>query len=1256
MAQSRGKEASLENVGTIDISTATIRRMDDSAPAIAGVLGYPNTQNLFRLVSSDCAETRDIILNFYHDRDNKFGFADSAQVSPGHRVIRNSLVLLAVHHVGKYTSVLLSPSPPDLSTPHVEPTNVFDLRALWHIRRLLLSRSQDLGRRSQLLKAPFYFDAKETLICWKLLTYFSRQIAKAKSVTAYLATTPHIRPAVLPELTTSRSSAAGSTAIPTHGTSAQSRDDSQALLELLKLYPTDPCDDTDDEPLTSAMETVPSEPEYCDLVVGLTAQLLQPTTARLNRAPLTLSDVRDLHRHLCGSEFFTSSVLHAAPDEVPPSLPNNPQLQTAISASSALVALSVPNSSLGHAGSVDDRPIPMADPAALVSARDVSLDHLTYPFDTAVQHTQLSIDSAGLPVLTPVSSYPVCPTTLKPWQVTGVSWMLQQEASPLRGGILADACGLGKTLTALTLVHQAALVQSQPPYRPSLILVPSALIDTWLLEIDRHFGDALTVRLFYSTKSRTGDSERKLVMLESLDELNTFLGCCPTDQVSSARTVVLSSYNTWATRTTAEIDEDGNPASRPRKAARKETDPMALDLTAAEAGMDEDTSDIDDIATLSLSGDGGGTGAIPAGPQTPRDGSEQPDTTDADTTVADHTDDTADGPVTPPPAGIDAAVTELGELQEQAASPSSPNKAAAHKPRRFCTKVTASFCRVICDEGHRLKTISSRQHQSVALLDREYTWCVTATPMWNRALDYCGYLALLWRTEFKIPADSPQKFPPSMNPTPAAAADPLEPYTQWSAVDQLPAEGKPYFLLDPRGLVVLARRGKLSTASGFLALPIVLRLSSLTRETGNQMIGPHGAVVVIGEDIPRLHISTVELRYTRHTQDIHNRGFTILCESLYGPSGDSSAAPAVPADSPASMNWSTFRMLCHLSVSPKLDRFLRRSPSSVLSAEISRFTERGDDHGFGLFWSRTTEDPSASVPTNRVAMARYLAHQSPRLRYLFHILVQQGVFDSVGSHPRFLIFCHWPLTLWLVQMFLGTLPLDFVVIRAAMSNTLRSSAIARFNDPSSSTQVLVTTYNCGATGLNMHSQCSRIILMESALNHNSLFQTIGRIHRLGQREEQRAWVLFMDHTIQRYMEFNNATKVLPQIAAQYRPFLERQVPESSEDRDATIEQLANQLLNHMLGLGPDCADRLAMGDYKDLGLEGKSKSGRRYSLRGSMKRAASDHASPGPVSHKRVATAYLASLSSSQPAPGSTPKPVARFGGDGADDEGYATA
>ncbi|CAG8884987.1 unnamed protein product, partial [Penicillium egyptiacum] len=64
---------------------------------------------------------------------------------------------------------------------------------------------------------------------------------KAKSLDAYLSSTPHVRVALQPELTTSRSIASGSASLvgPNHGTSAQSHDDTQALLDMLQLYPSE---------------------------------------------------------------------------------------------------------------------------------------------------------------------------------------------------------------------------------------------------------------------------------------------------------------------------------------------------------------------------------------------------------------------------------------------------------------------------------------------------------------------------------------------------------------------------------------------------------------------------------------------------------------------------------------------------------------------------------------------------------------------------------------------------------------------------------------------------------------------------------------------------------------------------------------------------------------------------------------------------------------------------------------------------------
>jgi hypothetical protein len=92
-------------------------------------------------------------------------------------------------------------------------------------------------------------------------------------------------------------------------------------------------------------------------------------------------------------------------------------------------------------------------------------------------------------VISLVNTFHVPPTELKPWQVIAVAWMGEQEKSPLKGGLLADACGMGKTLTTLTHLgisnpradpdNLDALDGSPLPagtYSSTLILVPNAVV------------------------------------------------------------------------------------------------------------------------------------------------------------------------------------------------------------------------------------------------------------------------------------------------------------------------------------------------------------------------------------------------------------------------------------------------------------------------------------------------------------------------------------------------------------------------------------------------------------------------------------------------------------------------------------------------------------------------------------------------------------------------------------------------------------
>ncbi|KAL4771544.1 hypothetical protein BDW60DRAFT_207905 [Aspergillus nidulans var. acristatus] len=91
-------------------------------------------------------------------------------------------------------------------------------------------------------------------------------------------------------------------------------------------------------------------------------------------------------------------------------------------------------------------------------------------------------------------------TVLKPWQVKegGSFWMLSQEAGP-----------------ALTLIARSAtrLGPDDQPYRPTLILCPAGLMDTWFAEIATRFGSLLPVRIFHRDREHTSDE------LEAAEEL-----------------------------------------------------------------------------------------------------------------------------------------------------------------------------------------------------------------------------------------------------------------------------------------------------------------------------------------------------------------------------------------------------------------------------------------------------------------------------------------------------------------------------------------------------------------------------------------------------------------------------------------------------------------------------------------------------------------------------------------------------------------
>lgn len=103
---------------------------------------------------------------------------------------------------------------------------------------------------------------------------------------------------------------------------------------------------------------------------------------------------------------------------------------------------------------------------------------------------------------------------LRPYQREGVAWLLFLASRSL-GGILADDMGLGKTLQAITMLLVLHPRKRKNDHRPSLVIAPTSVVESWAQELER-FAPRLKVVFL-----RSGDRSDALRSLKSADLIVT---------------------------------------------------------------------------------------------------------------------------------------------------------------------------------------------------------------------------------------------------------------------------------------------------------------------------------------------------------------------------------------------------------------------------------------------------------------------------------------------------------------------------------------------------------------------------------------------------------------------------------------------------------------------------------------------------------------------------------------------------------------
>ncbi|KAL9103620.1 MAG: hypothetical protein Q9163_001347 [Psora crenata] len=86
---------------------------------------------------------------------------------------------------------------------------------------------------------------------------------------------------------------------------------------------------------------------------------------------------------------------------------------------------------------------------------------------------------------------------LKSFQLEGLAWMMKQERTQWRGGLLGDEMGMGKTIQAVSLIMSDYRARN-----PTLVVVPPVALMQWQNEIEQYTDGKLKVLVYHNVNPK----------------------------------------------------------------------------------------------------------------------------------------------------------------------------------------------------------------------------------------------------------------------------------------------------------------------------------------------------------------------------------------------------------------------------------------------------------------------------------------------------------------------------------------------------------------------------------------------------------------------------------------------------------------------------------------------------------------------------------------------------------------------------------
>ena len=484
------------------------------------------------------------------------------------------------------------------------------------------------------------------------------------------------------------------------------------------------------------------------------------------------------------------------------------------------------------------------------------------------------------------------------------------------------------------------------------------------------------------------------------------------------------------------------------------------------------------------------------------------------------------------------------------------------------------FGLVFIDEAHLVKTPNTLLHQSIMAAKFQKLVLVTATIAINKTRDIGGVLALVMHhfrrdllsvlppakqrnfLDVEMYEDEEEDKPDDDDDD---DDDPLT-LEDFEAEYQRIIEAKSTIVdfewdrilkfLDPktfRRLVPLDQDNDGSMRASSIVLPVILSYIQLRRVKG-QKIEAHGKEQIIGAEIPRFIVTTVELEQSYEEAVLY---LNVSLEAIEERRRAKFKRGEISNELKETLDLQMQRKLCIAALHPELSSILfqkkkhetdrltltpgkhgKKKKAKKIAMDfqqehqaklkdIDKLHDRGD-HGWSVWYHNLHPSQSLMAARDRIFAANNVAANSVKIKAMADLI--NKICYTQGEN--LVIYFNWPSTQWVGEMFGNLVTVPMMSIRASHTKAQRQATVDAFNDKKTRGTVLFTNTLTSATSMNLQHNCHNMIIMEPIPSAQRADQVIGRLHRMGQKFIQNIYILTTRFTIDGHIMARAARKAM----------------------------------------------------------------------------------------------------------------------------------